>query len=120
MTTIDPLAEQPLKGIRVIELGTLIAGPYAGVLLAQFGAEVIKIESPGSADPHYRAKEMLEKHTLPDGSPVDFPGIFPKLSGTPGKTRWLGPELGAHTQEVLGSIGIDATKFQSLRTRGVV
>ena len=72
------------------------------------------------ADPHYRAREMIETHALPDGSRVDFPGVFPKLSGTPGKTRWLGPELGAHTQDVLASIGIEEAKFQDLRARGVV
>ena len=41
----------PLKGLKVIELGTLIAGPFAGKLLAEFGAEVIKIETPGDGDP---------------------------------------------------------------------
>lgn len=41
----------PLAGIRVIELGTLIAAPFAARLLAEFGAEVIKIEQPGSGDP---------------------------------------------------------------------
>ena len=41
----------PLKGIKVLELGSLIAGPYAGSLLAQFGADVIKIEPPGKGDP---------------------------------------------------------------------
>ena len=43
--------KMPLAGMKVIELGTLIAGPYAASLLAQFGAEVIKIESPGNGDP---------------------------------------------------------------------
>lgn len=42
---------RPLEGIRVIELGTLIAGPFAAKTLADFGAEVIKIEAPGSGDP---------------------------------------------------------------------
>jgi formyl-CoA transferase len=40
-----------LDGIRVIELGTLIAGPFAGRLLGDMGAEVIKVEPPGAPDP---------------------------------------------------------------------
>lgn len=41
----------PLVGLRVLELATLIAGPFAGRYLADFGAEVIKIEQPGTGDP---------------------------------------------------------------------
>src|ERR1700739_3743280 len=48
---LGPDTPMPLKGVRVIELGALIAGPYAAALLAQFGAEVIKIESPDGGDP---------------------------------------------------------------------
>ncbi len=40
-----------LHGIRVVEMGQLIAGPFAGKLLGEFGAEVIKIEPPGTGDP---------------------------------------------------------------------
>jgi formyl-CoA transferase len=40
----------PLEGIRVLELGELIAGPFIGMLLAEFGAEVIKLERPGRGD----------------------------------------------------------------------
>ncbi|KII95395.1 hypothetical protein PLICRDRAFT_48356 [Plicaturopsis crispa FD-325 SS-3] len=41
----------PLAGIRVLELGQLIAGPFCGQLLAHFGAEVIKVEPPTTGDP---------------------------------------------------------------------
>ncbi len=44
-------ASGPLAGVRVIELGQLIAGPFCGKTLADFGAEVIKIEPPGKGDP---------------------------------------------------------------------
>ena len=42
---------KPLHGIRVVELGQLIAGPFAGKFFAEFGAEVIKVEPPGKGDP---------------------------------------------------------------------
>ena len=41
---------RPLDGIRVVELGQLIAGPFAGSILAYFGAEVVKVEPPGGGD----------------------------------------------------------------------
>src|SRR5688572_26378172 len=46
-----PLTPGALDGLRVIEMGQLIAGPFAGKTLGDFGAEVIKIEPPGSGDP---------------------------------------------------------------------
>jgi crotonobetainyl-CoA:carnitine CoA-transferase CaiB-like acyl-CoA transferase len=48
----------PLDGIRVIEIGSLIAAPFAGRLLAEFGAEVIKIEAPNDGDPLRRWRMM--------------------------------------------------------------
>lgn len=44
-------APEPLAGIRVLELGQFITAPYAGLLLADLGAEVVKVEKPGSGDP---------------------------------------------------------------------
>ena len=41
----------PLAGIRVLEIGQLIAGPFTGCFLGYFGAEVIKVEAPGDGDP---------------------------------------------------------------------
>jgi crotonobetainyl-CoA:carnitine CoA-transferase CaiB-like acyl-CoA transferase len=42
---------RPLEGLRVLELGALIAGPFATRMMAEFGAEVIKVERPGTGDP---------------------------------------------------------------------
>jgi crotonobetainyl-CoA:carnitine CoA-transferase CaiB-like acyl-CoA transferase len=73
-----------------------------------------------AADPHYAARNMIERHRLPQGAPIDIPGIVPKLSATPGQTRWLGPDLGVHTEEVLASVGIDRAEFERLRMAGTV
>ena len=54
----------PLSGLRVIELGQLIAGPFAAKTLADFGADVIKIETPGTGDP------LRKWRLLKDGTSV--------------------------------------------------
>ncbi|MFV0278838.1 MAG: CaiB/BaiF CoA transferase family protein [Parahaliea sp.] len=53
---------RPLDGIRVIELGQLLAGPFTGTILGYFGAEVIKIEPPGAGDP-IRGWRVVENGT---------------------------------------------------------
>jgi len=72
-----------------------------------------------AADPQYQARGMFERHHLPDGEPIQLPGVVPKLSATPGRTRWIGPRLGEHTEEVLASLGIDAKAVDALRARGI-
>lgn len=54
----------PLGGLKVIELGQLIAGPFAGKLLAEFGARVIKVEPPGSGDPLRQWRVLHEGNSL--------------------------------------------------------
>ena len=52
MISVDSApAPSALQGLRVIEMGQLIAGPFAGKMLGEFGADVIKIEPPGAGDP---------------------------------------------------------------------
>ncbi|MBL0943694.1 MAG: CoA transferase [Hydrogenophaga sp.] len=59
-----PLPPAALAGLKVIELGQLIAGPFAAKTLADFGAEVIKVEAPGTGDP------LRQWRLLKDGTSV--------------------------------------------------
>ena len=80
-----------LDGIKVLEVGSWIAGPAAATIMSDFGAEVIKVEPPGAGDP-YR--------------------LLPRLPGM--------PDLGEHTDEVLRAAGYDAAAIRRLRDLGVV
>ena len=71
-------------------------------------------------DPHYQAREMIRQFRLSDGQPLKLPGIVPKLSRTPGEIRWVGPQLGAHTAEVLSSLGYDKAAQAALKTQEVI
>lgn len=75
-------------------------------------------------DPHFKAREMFIEREVPvDGGPqpVIFPGVVPKLEQMPGAVRWLGPELGEHTREVLGGIlGLSDSELAELEQRRVV
>jgi formyl-CoA transferase len=55
---------KPLAGLKVVELGTLIAGPFAARILAEFGAEVIKIEAPDDGDPLRKWRKLYEGTSL--------------------------------------------------------
>jgi formyl-CoA transferase len=71
-------------------------------------------------DLHYKARGMIEEASLSDGKRFKIPGVVPKLSETPGGTRWLGPDLGEHTQSVLHALGYDDDQIQELKSKGVV
>lgn len=75
-------------------------------------------------DPHFAAREMLDTRQVEveHGAPRDvvFPGVVPRLSEHPGSVRWLGPELGEHTDEVLAELGFDESERSGLRERGVI
>ena len=71
-------------------------------------------------DPHFLARRMFEQHAFADGTPVKLPAITPKLSETPGETKWLGPALGEHNTEVLRSLGYDEEQIAQLKREQVI
>lgn len=72
------------------------------------------------SDPQFLARSMFEQHAFKDGTPVKMPAITPKFSATPGTTRWLGPDLGEHTDEVLQSLGYTTEQIDALRRDGAL
>jgi formyl-CoA transferase len=61
----DPAVKGPLSDLRVVEMGTLIAGPFCGQVLGDFGADVIKVEDPGKGDPMRQWGRSLPKGLSP-------------------------------------------------------
>lgn len=126
----DPeLARNEGRVRRIDEIDTAIsrwtsARSLAAVLTGMETADVpvAKIYTAADihADPHYNARGMIEHTTMPDGEPLDIPGIVPKLGATPGVTQWVGPALGQHVEEVLASIGVTGAALADLRERGIV
>jgi len=72
------------------------------------------------ADPQFLARGMLEAAQLPDGGQFHIPRVVPLLTMTPGGTDWLGPPLGAHTEEVLGGLGYAPDRIAALRQAGAI
>ena len=60
----DAPATGPLDGVRILELGSFIAGPFAGQLLGDYGADVVKVEAPGDGDPMRRWGVTLDGDSL--------------------------------------------------------
>ena len=130
----DPtLADGDARSAREAELDTAITAwtgrhtaPRAVEILGAAGVPVGPVYDAAAIaeDPHFRARDMLRplKVRIEDEpEEVRFPGVVPRLPGAPGDVRWAGPELGEHTDEVLGGLlGLGRARIAGLRERGVV
>jgi len=127
--TVDP-TQKPLAGIRVLELSTAVAGPIAGCVLADMGAEVIKIEPPsartpaqskvpppveGAPDhpynrtPHFNELHRGKRHSSIDLSSSEGRELFLKLVPTADVV------LENFSPRVLGNLGIDYDDLRALK-----
>jgi formyl-CoA transferase len=71
-------------------------------------------------DPQFAERQMIEEHPFGEDLTLKIPAVVPKLSDTPGGTRWLGPELGQHNQEVLASLGYSEKDIEALKASNVL
>jgi crotonobetainyl-CoA:carnitine CoA-transferase CaiB-like acyl-CoA transferase len=71
-------------------------------------------------DPHFNARGLFESVEI-DGEPLKIPALLPRLSRTPGSTRWPGGELGGANREILGDLlGLDEQQLNELRSSAVI
>jgi formyl-CoA transferase len=96
------------QAIRLLEAADVPSGPIYSA------AEMLE-------DPHYRERGVYQQVALPGGESVKIPTVAPKLAGTPGGLRWIGPPLGAHNSEVYREwLGLPAAELARLKSAGVI
>jgi formyl-CoA transferase len=73
------------------------------------------------ADAHFAAREAIVKLAHPQLGEFAMQNVVPKLSETPGEVRWVGPELGEHTDVVLAEVlGLEPAETEKLREAGII
>jgi crotonobetainyl-CoA:carnitine CoA-transferase CaiB-like acyl-CoA transferase len=100
----------PLQGIRVVDLTALLPGPMASLMLANYGADVFKVEGPARLDGERSTAQHTSTHI---GFPVKLASSQPGL-------RHRAPELGEHTDSMLSELGYTEADTAGLHARGAI
>ncbi|MCY3661216.1 MAG: CoA transferase [bacterium] len=118
------------RGVHQVELDELIASWTVGLkaeelneILLQHGVPTGHIyRAPEMLDdPHFAAREAIVRLSHPEIGELPMQNVVPKLSETPGRLRWLGPDLGVHNEEILtGLLGLSRSDLSRLAADGVV
>jgi crotonobetainyl-CoA:carnitine CoA-transferase CaiB-like acyl-CoA transferase len=123
------LADNAGRVIHEQEIDQVLAQWCAGLSASQAIAELEQVRVPVGpiynvedmlADPHFNSRGLFDEVII-DGKPLKIPAIMPKLSGTPGATRWPGPSLGSHNDEVLQDmLGLSAEQMAALGEQNII
>lgn len=111
------------------EIDQVLAQWCAGISAAEAIARLERVRVPVGPiynvedmldDPHFNSRGLFDEVTI-DGKALKIPAIVPKLSGTPGATRWPGPSLGSHNDEVLQDmLGLSAEQIAALGEQNII
>ncbi len=123
------LADNAGRVIHEQEIDQVLAQWCAGISASDAIAELEQVRVPVGpiynvedmlADPHFNSRGLFDEVII-DGKPLKIPAIMPKLSGTPGATRWPGPSLGSHNDEVLQDmLGLSAEQMAALGEQNII
>ncbi|WP_370457700.1 CaiB/BaiF CoA transferase family protein [Virgibacillus salexigens] len=96
------------KALTILDEANVPAGPIYSI------EDIVK-------DPQYMERDMIQTYSLTENDTVKIPGIVPRMSKTPGKTNWLGPDLGTHTVETLRNyLNLTEQEIQDLQDKGII
>ncbi len=133
------MASRPLQGVRVLDVSHTIAGPFCTMLLANAGAEILKVELPGKGErklgfsaaavqtaaevyacPQLKARRMFHEFEFA-GKKFRQPGDPAKLSAVPETPPAPPPLLGEHNAYVFQTLlGLSKQAIQDLAAQGVI